>query len=62
MYHGYVPGVVSLQVMRDGVPKLVIVPFPLRTGAAGHAIFCLFSSMQTLFEACLVMTGKISGK
>ena len=27
MYLGYVPGVVSLQVTRDGIPQLVMVPF-----------------------------------
>ena len=28
MYHGYVPGNISLQVMRDGIPQLVVEPFP----------------------------------
>ena len=47
MYHVYVPGVISLQAIRDGIPERVIVPFPLRTGAtAGHVLFCLFSSID----------------
>ena len=30
MYHGYVPRVISLQVIRDGIPQLFIVPLRLR--------------------------------
>ena len=37
-HHGYVPGVMSLQVIRDGIRQLIKVPFPLRTGTAGHVL------------------------
>ena len=56
MYHGYVPGVISLQVIRDGIPQLAIVPFPLRAGTAVHVYLVLFSSIETLFVACFVAT------
>ena len=46
---GYVSGVMSLQVMRDGIPQLVVVPFPLRTGTTMHVLFCLSSSIETLY-------------
>ena len=56
MYHGgYVPGVISLQVMQDGIPHLVIVPFPLGTGTAVHVLFCLFSSIEGLFLLWVVL-------
>ena len=58
-YHGYVPGVISLQVIRDGIPQLAIVPFPLRAGTAVHVYLVLFSSIETLFVACFIATGKI---
>ena len=61
MYHGRVPGVVSLQVMRDDVPQLVIVPFPLGTGSAVHVLFCSFSYIEAFFVAFFVTTGDISG-
>ena len=34
IYHRWVPGVISLQAIRDGIPQLIIGPFPLRTGNA----------------------------
>ena len=35
---------------RDGIPQLVLVPLPLRTGTtAVHVFFCLFSSIDELF-------------
>ena len=42
MYHGYVPGIIWLQVIPDGVPQVVVlaVPLPLRTGTAVHVLFC----------------------
>ena len=41
MYHGYVPGIVSLQVIRNGIPLLVSA-VPFRTGTAVHVLFCFF--------------------
>ena len=35
-----------------GVPQLVIVLLHLRTGTAVHVLFCLFTSIETLFVAC----------
>ena len=32
-----------------GIPQLVILPFPLRTGTAVHVLFCLFTSIETPF-------------
>ena len=40
IYHGYVPGIFSLQVIRDGIPHLVST-LPLRTGTAVHLLFCV---------------------
>ena len=40
MYHRYVPGVISLQMTPDGIPQVVILPLPLRTGTAVHVLFC----------------------
>ena len=52
IYHGYVPVLISLQVIRDDIPRLAIVSFPLRTGTAVLLLFCLFSSIETLFVFC----------
>ena len=57
MYHGYVPGVISQQVIRDRVIQVVIVPLPLRTGTAVHVLFCLLSSIEAFIVACFVTTG-----
>ena len=46
MYHGYVPGVMSLQVIRDGIPQPVIVPLPLRTGTAVYVLFVCFLPLR----------------
>ena len=55
-YHGNVSGIIWLQVVRDGMPQLVInSTVPLRTGTAVHALFCMeyllfwFSCIETLF-------------
>ena len=46
----YLPGVVSLQVIRDGVPQPVTAaPLPLRTATAVHLLFSLLSSAEGLF-------------
>ena len=45
MYHGYVPGIISLQAVRDGVPQLVIVPFPCVLVL--RCTYFLFSSIET---------------
>ena len=37
----HVPGVITLQVIRSGIPHIVMVPFPLRTGTAVHVLICL---------------------
>ena len=61
MYHGYVPGVISLQVIRDGLRQVTLVPLSLRTGTAAHVFFYLRSSIETfvilLTVACVVTTG-----
>ena len=65
MHHGYVPGVISLQVMRDGAPQLAVLPLPLRTGTAVHVLFLLSSTgtfTVLLSVACVVTTGYTSGK
>ena len=49
MYHGYVPGVISSQVIRDGIPQAAKVPLPLCTGTAVHVLFCLLSPIEELF-------------
>ena len=59
MYHGYVPGDTLLQVIRHGIPQLVLVQFPLRIGTVVHVIFCVFSSIEALFCSTF---GYISGK
>ena len=52
----HVPGIISLQVMRDGLPQLVST-VPLRTGTAVvHALFCLLPARR-FFVACLVTMG-----
>ena len=57
-----VPGVISLQLLRDRVQQVVIVPLPLRPGTAMHVLFCLFSSIETFIVACFVTTGWVSGR
>ena len=47
MHHGYVPGIIPLQVIRDGIPQLVST-VPLRTGILRCTCFS-FSSVETLF-------------
>ena len=42
-----VPGIIPLLAIRDGIPQLVIVQFPLRTGTALHVLVSVFSSMGT---------------
>ena len=49
MYHSSVPGVISLQMIRNSTPQLAIVPFPLRTGIAVNVLWNLFSSIGTFF-------------
>ena len=62
MYHGHVPGVISLQLIRDGIHQLAIVPFPLRIGTAVHVLSCLFSSIEAFIVACVATKGEISEK
>ena len=57
LYHGYVPGVISLQVTRGGIPQVAIVALPSRTGTAVHVLFCLFSSIETFIVACVLTPG-----
>ena len=52
MYHGYVLGVISQQVIRDYVRQVGMVPLPLRTGTAVHVLFCLLLSVETFIIAC----------
>ena len=59
VYHGYVLGVVSLQVIQDGIPHVAIVPLPLRTGTAVYVytevvLFCLLSSIETFVVVLLL--------
>ena len=54
----YIPGVIALQVIRDGIPQVVIIPLPSCAGtAAVHVLFCLFSSIETFIVACFVSMG-----
>ena len=57
MYHGYVPGVISLQVIRGGIPQVAIVALLSRTGTAVHVLFGLLSAIETFIVACVVATG-----
>ena len=59
-YHGYVPGVISLHVMLDGIPQLVIlcstVPFcVLVYWYCGARIY--FVCFLSFFVACFVTNG-----
>ena len=56
MYHGYVLGVISLQMIRDGMPQVAIAPLPLRTGTAVHVLSSLYHSIETFIIACFVIT------
>ena len=42
---GCVPGIVRLQVRRDGIPQLVST-VPSRTGTAVHVLFCFLPSRR----------------
>ena len=58
IYHGgYVPGIVSLQVIRDGAPRLVlIVPFPrvpVLLRCTYIRLFC-FRPSRRFFAACFL--------
>ena len=59
MYHGYVPGVISQQLIRDRVRQVVMVPLPLRPATAVHVLFHLLSFIETFIVACLVTSGWI---
>ena len=49
MYHGDVPGAISLRVIRDGIPQLVIDgTAPLPTGTSVHALFSFLPSRRFL--------------
>ena len=55
IYHGYVPGTISLQLIRDAIPQLVST-VSLRTGTAVHVrLFCFLPSRR-FFVACFVTT------
>ena len=59
MYVCTTTGVISLEVIRDGVPKLAICYRPLGnnyTGTAVNGLFCLFSSIETRVVACFFVT------
>ena len=59
IYHGYVLGIISLQVIRDGTSQPVSI-VPVRTGTAVKVLFCLPSSMETFIVlACVVTTGYV---
>ena len=62
MYHGYVPGVISLQAIRDGILCCTINAgrrmyttgrLPMGTGTAVHVLFCLFSCIETFHSGSL---------
>ena len=57
MYHGYVPGVISLQVIRGGIPQVAIVALPSRAGTAVYVLFCLLFAIETFIVACVMATG-----
>ena len=44
MYYGYVPGIISLETIRDDMPQL-IGTVSLRAGTAMHVLFCSVSSI-----------------
>ena len=47
VYHGYVSGIISLQVTHDGIPQLVINSnVPLRNGTAVHVLFCFLPTRR----------------
>ena len=60
VYHGYVAGIISSQVIQEGGPHLVST-VPFRTDTAVHVFFFTrgsffwfsFSSIETLFVACI---------
>ena len=54
MYHGHIPGIISLQVIRDGVPQLVGTVL-LRAATAVNELLC--SSIKTFFSGLFVTTG-----
>ena len=54
--HGRVPGIISLQVIRDGIPQLLST-VPLRTGTAVHSSIILLCSIETIFLACFFHDG-----
>ena len=65
MYHDcVVPGVISLEVIRDGVPQLAIEYLPFGYADTWvHVLFSLFFSIETLVVACFFVTmGLISEK
>ena len=49
MYHGYVPGIVLLQVSDTGWYTTAVSTVPLRTGTQVHVLFCLLSSIKRPF-------------
>lgn len=52
MYRGYVPGVISLQVIWDVIPQVAIVPLPLRTGT-GTAVRPWYGIILFAFSYCI---------
>ena len=44
-YHGYVPGIISMQVIRDGIPQLVST-VPLRTGTGVLVMYIFLPSRR----------------
>ena len=56
MYHGYGPGNISFQVIRNDVPHRSLAYW------YRGARVILFSSIETLFVAFVVTTGLIQGK
>ena len=49
MYHGHDLGIISLQVMPDGILQLVSI-VPMRTGAAVQVFFCCLPSRRSWFD------------
>lgn len=43
IYHGYVPGINWVQLIRDGI-RLLACAVPLRTGTAVYVFLCAFMS------------------
>ena len=65
-YHGYVPGVIWLQVIRDGMPQLVsnvsLADWYDTAVCTNLYLFFFLPSRCILVTACFVTTGRTSWK